>query len=110
VPTCNKKTRTENLEMNFIEASKYVFLVVVAVVLPSLTIVRSVAVPALRDQVGSFLELEADPLAPKMRKEDFPKFILDAYNCLESGAFESCLPVYHSEEVNLLRTFLGTGQ
>ncbi len=65
--------------------------------------------PSLQAQVGNLLGLHSGGAAQHTRKEDFPQFMMDAYNCMNSDRFGNCLPVFHKKEVNILRTFLGTG-
>ena len=60
-------------------------------------------------ELGSVLGLPVNNDALAMKREDFPLFLNNVYNCWTSNPDGDCLPGYHGKDVNLLRTFLGSG-
>lgn len=60
-------------------------------------------------QLGLLLGLPVNKNAVFMRQEDFPSFMNNVYSCWKSNPADDCLPGYHGKDVNLLRTFLGSG-
>lgn len=66
---------------------------------------------ALR-QLGLLLGLPVDqqqePEPPT--QQAVPDFVQGLYECLSSNLPSNCLPGYHADDVNLLRTSLGKGE
>lgn len=61
-------------------------------------------------QLGLLLGLPVDVEEASLERGEPPKFVKDIYNCLNSNQTDSCLPGYHGNDVNQLRTSLGTGK
>lgn len=53
------------------------------------------------------MPLNRNPAVTK--QEDLPTFMNSIYSCWKADPADDCLPGYHGKDVNLLRTFLGTG-
>ena len=62
---------------------------------------------AFQEELGA-LFLQPTHSAPNEQKADLPEFMKNAYSCMSSN-HGNCPALYQHKEVNLIRSFFGTG-
>ena len=78
-------------------------------------VVLRTATPEVTDattlqQLGLLLGLPVDREESSLENEQVPQFVEDVYNCWNTNSKDrDCLPGYHGNDVNFLRTSLGIG-